>query len=276
MRTLQKINRLLKTLFTIGEDREDSDVLLLQTGVDHCSCGYFNEASRSFNLIRYIGFDDGASMETKLPAILREIKGNRFKKVLVCSAFEQALIIPQKTSADGSRLLNSMYDGPFSNHRSDVIGEWQVINAYAMPDLVHGAFESAFPMAKYIHAYTPVLKVYNGFMADDQVDIDFSVQHFRVMVKKSNQLQLIQTYAYKTPLDVIYYLLKICYEYGLNQSEVFVILSGLVDSDSAMYKELHHYFLHLHFAKTPDYKLPASDHPHHYFTSLYNLAACVS
>jgi len=96
------------------------------------------------------------------------------------------------------------------------------------------------------------------------------------MVKKNKQLQLAQAYSYKTPLDVVYYLLKICYEFGLDQSEVFVILSGLIDQDSAMYSELHSYFLNLYFAQPPPYSVPENEYPHHYFTSLYNLAACVS
>jgi hypothetical protein len=89
-------------------------------------------------------------------------------------------------------------------------------------------------------------------------------------------VQLAQVYAYKTPLDVVYFLLKICYEFALDQSEVFLILSGLIDQDSAMYAELYNYFLNLHFAQAPLFSLPENDYPHHYFTSLYNLAACVS
>jgi hypothetical protein len=77
-------------------------------------------------------------------------------------------------------------------------------------------------------------------------------------------------------LDVVYYLLKICYELNLDQSETYVVVSGLIDKDSALYNELHNYFLNLHFAQAPSYSLPQNEHPHYYFTSLYNLAACVS
>jgi hypothetical protein len=121
-----------------------------------------------------------------------------------------------------------------------------------------------------------MLKIYNGFVAPDQIDIHFNTEYFIVLVKKNKQAQLVQTYSYKTPLDVVYYLLKICYEFQIKQPEVFVIVSGLIDKDSNMYTELHNYFLNLHFAQAPSYSIPENDHPHHYFTSLYNLAACVS
>jgi hypothetical protein len=54
--------------------------------------------------------------------------------------------------------------------------------------------------------------------AEDQIAIHFTTQQFRVLVKQGAQLQLAQTYAYKTPLDVVYYLLKICSELGLDQA----------------------------------------------------------
>jgi hypothetical protein len=108
------------------------------------------------------------------------------------------------------------------------------------------------------------------------LEVHIATQQFSVLVKKDNQVQLAQTYSYKSPLDVVYFLLKICYEFQLEQSSVFVILSGLVEKDSAMYKELHNYFTNLHFAEAAPYELPQNELPRHYFTSLYNLAACAS
>jgi hypothetical protein len=73
----------------------------------------------------------------------------------------------------------------------------------------------------------------------------------------------------------VYYLLRLCQEFDLLQQEVFVILSGLVEKDSALYTELQQYFTNIHFAQQPEISLPQSQHPHYYFTAVYNLAACV-
>jgi hypothetical protein len=113
-------------------------------------------------------------------------------------------------------------------------------------------------------------------MAADQIDLHFTTQDFRVLVKKDQHVLLAQTYQYKTPLDVVYYLLKISYEFDLDQSSTFLIVSGLIEKDSALYQELHNYFVQLHFAQATTYELPENSHPHYYFTSLYNLASCVS
>jgi hypothetical protein len=145
-----------------------------------------------------------------------------------------------------------------------------------LPSKIYEQLASKFPAARFFHSYSTTLKIHNGINVDDQLEVHIATQQFRVLVKKENQVQLAQTYAYKSPLDVVYFLLKICYEFQLDQSSVFVILSGLVEKDSAMYKELHNYFANLHFAEASAYELPQNELPHHYFTSLYNLAACAS
>jgi hypothetical protein len=169
-----------------------------------------------------------------------------------------------------------IYDTIADTHFTDRVADWQIVNSYSLPGTIHDRIVKQFPSAVFFHAYTPSLKIYNGFVAADQVDLHFTTHNFRVLVKKSQQVHLAQTYSYKTPLDVVYYLLKICYEFKLEQAEVFLIVSGLIDQDSAMYSELHNYFLNIHFAHAPSYTLPETEHPHYYFSSLYNLAACVS
>ena len=262
----------MKTLFKIGSEQNSNDTLLLEIGQDHCCYAFVDVEKKSFNAIHYIGFDNHEA-EEKLDEILNQIAANPLK-VFIASAYAQALLVPQKNFNSDDALLKVIYDLPSQKYLHDMITEWQMVAVYSLPQLIFEKLSARFSSAQFFHAYTPLLKIYNGFVAEDQVDIYFSMQQFRVLVKKENQVQLAQTYSYKTPLDVVYYLLKIFSEFKLNQSEAFLIVSGLIDKDSAMYTELHHYFLNLHFAKPPAFTLPETDHPHYYFTSLYNLASC--
>jgi len=251
------------------------DILLLEIGEDFCCYALVNGQERNFRQIKYFTYDEMQASE-KLPAILDNLKNEDCEKVVVCSAFLQSMLVPNKYTPHHQSLLNAVYDLPSQKFFSDNIPEWQLVTAYSIPQSIFHLITERFSSVQFLHAYTPTLKIYNGFVASHQIDIHFATQHFRVLVKKDKHVQLAQTYSYKTPLDVAYYLLKICYEFKLNQSEVFVIVSGLIDQDSAMCNELHNYFLNLHFAQAPAYSLPENEFPHHYFTSLYNLAACVS
>jgi hypothetical protein len=271
---LQKIE-LLKTVFTIGNANAGCDVLLLEIGEGYCCHALLKGKERSFHHIRYTTFDD-MEMEEKLSSLLDELKEEKCEQVLISSAFPQSLLTPKQGHKNDYILLNVIYDSPSQKYLKDEITEWQMCITYALPGSIFKLIKERFRFAEFVHAYTPSLKIYNGFVAGDQIDIHFTTQHFRILVKKNKQVQLAQVYPYKTPLDVVYYLLKICYEFGITQGEVFLILSGLIDQDSSMYNELHNYFLNLHFAQALTFSLPENEYPHHYFTSLYNLAACVS
>jgi len=272
--TLQKI-KFVKTVFTIGNSNMACDILLLEIGEDFCCYALLNGQQRNFQQIKYFTFEESEAIK-EITGILDGLKNENCEKVIVSSAFSQSMLVPHKYAQHNQSLLNAVYDLPSQKFFSDSIAEWQMIAAYSIPQSIYDLITDRFPSVQFFHAYTAGLKIYNGFVAADQIDIHFSTQHFRVLVKKDKHVQLAQTYSYKTPLDVAYYLLKICYEFKLNQSEVFIIVSGLIDQDSAMYNELHNYFLNLNFAQAPSYSLPGDEHPHHYFTSLYNLAACVS
>ena len=276
LRTLQKI-RNLKTLFNIqsGNGPGDEYSLLLEIGKDYCCYALWDSASHSIDGLQFISFTE-LEGEGSLAQIVAGIPKHNFRSVFVCSAFAQSLLVPSKYFNDNYEALDIIYDQPLQVYKHDRIPEWQIVNIYSLPSAIHAVLENSFSNIQYTHVYTPALKVYNGYVADNQMTVHFTPQHFRVLLKKDTAVQLAQTYFYTTPLDVIYYLLKVCYEFELDQSSVYIILSGLVDKNSSLYFELHQYFANVHFAHVPEIKLPENEYPHYFFTSLYNLAACVS
>jgi len=266
----------LKTLFHIQADDSDQQdqVLLIEVGPDYCVYAIANSSRNALNQIRYINYDEFKSEEA-IAQIINEVQKINIRRTIICSASPQSILVPQKRFNGEYGLLDVTYDQPAQQYFHDSIAEWQLINTYSMPSTIFNLL-STLPSPKYYHVYTPSLKIYNGFTGASQVSVHFNTQTFRVLVKKEGNIHLAQTYSYKTPLDVVYYLLKIFSEFGLDQKETYLILSGLVQEDSALYKELYSYFQNLHFAHAPQIALPANDHPHHFFLSIYNLAACES
>ena len=79
--------------------------------------------------------------------------------------------------------------------------------------------------------------------------------------------------------DVLYYLLKICSGFSISQKEVKLVLSGFLEKQSLLYRELYNYFVRVSFQQIPDFiKLSRSfnEYPAWFFSSLFNLATCVS
>lgn len=267
----------MKTLFHIETDEQSNEAqaLLIEAGPDYCSYAFLSKTNNTITHLKYFSVDE-FEMETNLQSVIDELRNQNFTEVLVCAAYPAALLAPFKYAQHSDSLLNVIYDQPAQQHLSDTINEWQLVNAYSVPKGVFELIKGAFPSARFIHTYTPALKIYNGFASEDQISIHFTTHNFRVLVKKGTQIHLAQIYSYKTPLDVAYYLLKICSELELSQSDVHLILSGLVEEASSLYKELHNYFLNIHFAGEPTVSIAQNEYPQHFFTSTYNLAACVS
>jgi hypothetical protein len=184
----------------------------------------------------------------------------------------EAVLVPQTIFSEEGKKTFFM-DAAGKEFLHDRIPEWQIVNTYTFPAALYQLVNGA--NTKYIHTYTPLLKVYNGIDAQNQVSIDISPQQFRVLVKKEGQLLLAQTYSYAVPLDVIYYLLSIYQQFHLPKDETYLLLSGLVEEDSALYKELNNYFLNLHFNSAQSVTFDGGNLPPHYFTSILNTAACV-
>src|SRR5688572_12434963 len=215
----------LKTVFALGDNNQRTGVLLIELGQDHCCYAFLDKENKSISFLKYIGFEDHES-EEKLAGILNELDQPVYQ-VVISSSYPQALLVPANHTSDAVSLLEPVYDLPLQKQLNDSIHERQMTAVYSLPVKIYEQLLTKFPSARIFHTYTTALKIFNGFIAENQVDVHISTQQFRVLVKKGNQIQLAQTYTYRSPLDVVYFLLKICYELGLDQSSVFVVLSGL-------------------------------------------------
>lgn len=264
---------MLNKPFEIETIDSSYDTLLLEIGETYCVVSFLNTSYRAIKGLQVYTFD-AFSIDESIREILNNIPTQQPEQVIVSPAFPEALLVPRKIYSAEADFIKVIYNVPGATHLHDVIAEWQVVNAYAVPPGVHDEITTRFPLATFTHVYTPFLKTNNEFTSDYQLMVHFIHNQFRVLLKIHQQIHLLQTYTFASPMDVVYYLLKIVTEFHLSQEEVHLILSGFVDENSPLYKELHSYFLNIRFVSATTVSLPRKDHPDHFFTSVHNLAAC--
>lgn len=243
--------------------------LLLEVGEGYCTGGLYHSGERSLT-------DPQAGLwkdEAELLAWLDRYAGAEPSRVLLSSGFPQALLLP--FSVEDGGMLQATYGLPEGPLFDAAVPEWQLHVQYALPGSVVDRVNASFPGVEYWHAYVPALRIFNGLSASEGIDLHFSSGQFRALVRRDGRLLLLQTYAYTGPLDVVYILLKICYEFGLKQEDVPLLLSGSIMEDSALYRELYQYFLQIHWARATEKEEQAGAPPHLY-AALHNLAACAS
>ncbi len=147
-------------------------------------------------------------------------------------------------------------------------------NIYAVPAEIKDWVSRKFPTARFWHQYSLDVRNSIGVTEEGRLQVDFRKEEFVVIATNRNNILLTQTFEYTTPEDVLFYLLKICNQFSLSRERVELQLSGLVDKQSSLYKELYQYFINIKFRNAQ--WNTGVEYPAHFFTSLNDLAKCVS
>jgi hypothetical protein len=144
---------------------------------------------------------------------------------------------------------------------------------YAVPEEVHEWIKQEISVRKTGHNYSLGIRSIKDADVSGYISLDILTSQLYVVVSSENKLLLAQSFSYSTPADVVYYLLKVCQQFNFSQRQVKLFLSGLIEKNSALYKELHQYFCMWHSEKPHGVTINTR---HIFVTSLNDLARCAS
>lgn len=255
---------------------QKGNVLLCELSQHHVCLARADEFSKKVTQLTYYELRNLPEPQ-KLHDIVRidATEAGAYDRVVLSSAFKNNLLVPASQFAQDSaqHLYTSVYGNTIEKILFDEIPAYSLILVHALPQAYMDILKSSPADAQ--HFFSTELKADVVSESNERLTVHFTSNEFFVTAIKNNQLKLAQAYFYTAPLDVVYYLLSICNEYGFSQTETAVTLSGLISEDSSLYKELHQYFLNLHFWKPGAAQILQSEYPDHFFSSIHNLAACV-
>ena len=207
----------------------------------------------------------------------KEILSRKFKKVQVVYSLLQSILIPFSLydREKNSTLMNMMYGDLHSNETilTDVITQQSIYNCYRIPSALHEVVQTHFPNAASRHQYTLLLKTSN--VSKDKLSVVFYTQKMVVALIKDGKNQLINSFKYRTPEDVSYVLLNICHQFGIES--ISLEISGLIEENSALYKEIYKFFTEIELVKLPEginYSDEITQYPSHYFSHIFAINSC--
>ena len=275
----------MKQVFNITADssNEGQDQLLcIRIGERHF--GFAISTTAGDELYKLAWYTDEEVDEKVLEDLYQqhpELRQN-YTNTRVCFDHPQSILVPLPyyNESESSLLLRTMY-GPSGKQElhTEAVPEWQLKNVYAIPQAVQDWTRHYFSNGAQYHQYSISIRNINTTEEDGHVLADFRTDDFSLLVSRGNKILIAQTYPYTTPADVIYYLLKVCQEYGLSQETVRLQLSGLIDRQSVLFREIYQYFINVAF-REPSWTTAGTEQdaefPPHFFTSLNDLARCGS
>lgn len=208
------------------------------------------------------------------------IFNNSYKKVTCYFNTDEAIMVPEKllTATSAEDYLNLIYG---ENLRHEVKYEKLIatkvfINAYRVKKAITELLGRQFIIFQTAHTYSNLLNdvMRRPFIDQQFIKIQFYTHHFILAVWKDERFQLIQSYRYTSPEDILYYLLRIVQQYQFNLAEVVIEVSGMIELESTIYNQLSKLFPRITTDNLPTngvFKRAETEYPAHYFTPFYKL-----
>lgn len=161
----------------------------------------------------------------------------------------------------------------------DVLQKEGIVNIYAIDKNLLGYLKKEFASVHYFHSETIFLQsvLASSQAADDRVYLSMAAERITVTVISNNKLLLAQSYPIGHIKDALYYTLNAIHQFNLAPDKVDLYLSGEVESNTPLYKELRHEIPGTHWLNRRDeYQFVSAfdEFPPHYFYNLTALASC--
>ncbi len=275
-------------LTTHGEENSLAPcTLLLELSEKQFTCAWVNKSTRHLVQLRqyHIPAENTEALGDLLedlvendPDLQREIK----EVVVIYNLGETSLMPDSHYTIELGRPAAELVAGAANKGLvlSEKIPGHNIYTIYQIPRNLHTLFQRKFSAGKYWHYYTLLLSRFST--ETDSPDTIFRLFYYPdklvVAVFTAAKLQLMQSYYYQLPEDIAFHLLNICKQLNMDPEQVRLYLSGLIDSDSAMYNEISRYFLNIEWETTGSHTWAneqLADYPAHYFSPILQMALCV-
>lgn len=267
----------MNSIFKIGtETIPVAGLLAIQAGKSHFSYCLTDRTGNELYQLNYFSIkewndDTIKNLLVELPPITTDIQ-----KVEFAFETEEFTLFPVAGFQEDKLYAAHNALHPFTENcvfRKDSLAEWQLYIGYCLPSLLMNALLNRYPEVRVRHFLKLILQQAGQSGMQGKLVVSIRPNYFFAVLLRNNRLQFAKQFYYETPADILYYFLKMCEDQLITPHEVRVELTGLVDQDSALYRELGQYFAQLEF-RNANWKTEDSSFPSHYFTQLNDLAQC--
>jgi hypothetical protein len=283
---------MIKPAFDItATSQEDSPLqactLLLELSEKQFTCAWVNRIKQQLFHLRQYHIPSEASgtivdllqeLVESDPLLQQEIK----EAIVIYNLGESSLVPDNHYSVELGKPLTEVVSGNAQKGLvlSEKIPGHDMFTIYRIPREVHSLLQRKFSAGKYWHYYSLMLSVIpaGNVVRKAAFRLFFYPDKLVAAVFKEGMLQLVQSCFFQVPEDIAYFLLNICKQLGYSPEEVHLLLSGLIDVDSAMYSEIARYFLEIEWDTSGTdawHNDQLSEYPGHYFSPILQMALCV-
>lgn len=272
------------SLYSPEDAIEDNVRLVVEVAKNHLACVVTKENRKAISAFELFTFteSEAASFDELLAGITQQSKLLSIKIASVHVYINNEYCIPvpifkfNKETAEEYLQIAFGTACPSKTHYEHLPVEPGIINVYRISQNWLQWFDKQFEKCSFHHTYSNIIRSILSVSDEPEelMTVNFYNTFFIVAVIKDAVLQLIQTFVYDSPEDVLYYLLNITKQFELYSKTLTIQISGMIDVDYKLYRELITYFKEVKVENVHEanLKLDFGEYPHHYFTPFFNLA----
>lgn len=152
---------------------------------------------------------------------------------------------------------------------------------YGIPEAQKALIKRYFPSAKEFHHTGSLLNALaneNMLTQEASVIVNIHDNLVDIIVSKDKQLQLLNTYTYKTKEDYLYFLLNACEQLKLDLEQTPFTVYGRIEKASQLADIMRNYIHKVQFGKRISkfkYGYQMNELPEHFFLNLFSQYLCV-
>jgi Protein of unknown function (DUF3822) len=204
---------------------------------------------------------------------------HEYNKVYVVWSFNHQIFLPHEIFNDD--ICKPSFELVYGNVinvaiKKDWMYHKQIHNIYGVATEICNIVEEKFSKALHSHQYSLIVNDVKD--ADELLYVIFYAHSFTVFLLKNKELLAVQNYEYKVAEDVVYHLLNSCKSFLINAEKVTLKISGMIDTESNLFREINKYFYTIVLETPPEdflYSPEMQKNLPHLFSHLYNIASCV-
>lgn len=261
----------------------DGDQLIIEAGMTHFACLVRSGADNKISSLEWFKHtsDESKDYEIFLKDIEAESKlldkyyrqtnlyiNNQNSVLVPPSKFEKQFIDDYLNAVLGETTKSTSLFDEISERAS-------LVNVFRVQTEVLNILSKHLLIDKVEHTYSQVLRqLYKHDLPSTFLNVQFYDSCIIATVFNNGKLQFMQSFTYLSTEDVLYFLISLSQRLQLKIDQLVMKVSGMVDTQSALYRQLVKYFRNVSTETTDEGRVNfnAGEYPTHYFTPIYNLA----
>ncbi len=156
-----------------------------------------------------------------------------------------------------------------------------IYNIYSIPGQLKNDIHEFFPDAKLCHVSSVLMESlyvnFKNLMGVGKMFVNVRDEEFDLMIFAGKHLNYFNSFPFKAPEDLAYYLIFVMEQMNMNPEETSLVLVGETDKKSDIYDLLFRYIRNIDFAgrnETFNYSYALNDIPAHFYYTLFNSEQC--